>query len=222
MSFQLPRLSIRLLAFNVLLVFLPAAGLLTLDTYERQLLRAQEQSMVQQGRLLAAALAGADGIEPALADAIFMDLQRRQQARLRVVDASGKLLADSSRIGPRREPEPAVAEPPPGAPESWLYRVGALPFRLYRRLFEPPQPGLESGEFYSGKEFLLGSEVQAALHGRYGATTRISGGQRSVTLYAEIPVRYNHRIVGAVLVSQSTLGILQALYAVRLDIFTVV
>src|SRR5499425_89262 len=57
----LSRISIRLLAFNVLLVFLPAAGLLTLDTYERQLLRAQEQSMVQQGRLLAAALASAGG-----------------------------------------------------------------------------------------------------------------------------------------------------------------
>ena len=38
LSRALSRIWIRLLAFNVLLVFLPAAGLLYLDTYERQLL----------------------------------------------------------------------------------------------------------------------------------------------------------------------------------------
>ena len=50
------KISIRLLAFNVLLVFLPAAAVSYLEIYESQLLRAQEQSMVQQGRVLAAAL----------------------------------------------------------------------------------------------------------------------------------------------------------------------
>ena len=43
----------RLLAFNLLLVFLPLFGFLYLDVYEHQLLRAQERSMVQQARLLA-------------------------------------------------------------------------------------------------------------------------------------------------------------------------
>ena len=37
-----------MLAFNLLLVFLPAAGFLYLGVYETQLLRAQEHSMVQQ------------------------------------------------------------------------------------------------------------------------------------------------------------------------------
>ena len=50
------RIAVRMLAFNVLLVFLPLAGLLYLDTYEQHLLEAQERSMVQQGRILAAAL----------------------------------------------------------------------------------------------------------------------------------------------------------------------
>ena len=53
----LSRIWIRLLAFNALLVFLPAFGLLTFQVYEAQLLEMQERSMVQQGRLLAAALA---------------------------------------------------------------------------------------------------------------------------------------------------------------------
>ena len=45
----LSRISIRLLAFNVLVVFLPMAGVLVLDTYERQLLEAQERTMGQEG-----------------------------------------------------------------------------------------------------------------------------------------------------------------------------
>lgn len=235
----LSRISIRLLAFNVLLVFLPAAGLLTLDTYERQLLRAQEQAMVQQGRLLAAALAGSAGGSPADGDEsgeplsseepeacraqrILTDLRGRQQARLRVVDAEGRLVADSSRLGPPREPEAASAYPPVGVPDGILYWIGALPFRLYRYLAEAPQPTPDAGEFYAGETVLRGPEIAAALGGRYGAATRISGGQRSVTLYTAIPIRSDHRVIGAVLVSQSTYGILQALYAVRLDVFKVV
>lgn len=254
-------LSIRLLAFNVLLVFLPAAGLLTLDTYERQLLRAQEQSMVQQARLLAAALADPQGIEAWRADAILRDLRQRQQARLRVVDDSGRLLADSSRLDEvaaavpddryadsRRPADETRLEA--GAPQGWLYWLGALPFRALRRFTEPPLPppdaavgmgrrprprdekqlpadgstvrsAIFEAEFYAGRPELVGSEVRAALQGRYGAATRISGGQRSVTLYAAIPVRADHRVIGAVLASQSTYGILQALYAVRLDVFKV-
>ena len=111
---SLSRISIRLLAFNVLLVFLPAAGLLTLDTYERQLLRAQEQAMVQQGRVLAAR-SGERGRDRLLARAparaILAGLRGRQQARLRVVDASGHLVADSSRLGPQREAEASSAVP---------------------------------------------------------------------------------------------------------------
>ena len=52
----LSRISVRLLAFNLLLVFLPAGGVLLLGSYERHLLEAQERTMTQEGRLLAAAL----------------------------------------------------------------------------------------------------------------------------------------------------------------------
>ena len=69
-------------SYEFVLVFLPAAGLLYLDTYERQLLRAQEQAMVQQGRLLAAALAGPDGIDSWEADRILQGA---------IAEASGRL-----------------------------------------------------------------------------------------------------------------------------------
>src|SRR5262249_27836193 len=239
---------IRLLAFNVLLVFLPAAGLLTLDTYERQLLRAQEQAMVQQGRLLAAALASAGGaggspavdgeagapesaddLLPQRAQAVITALRGRQQARLRVVDADGHLLADSNRVDSVVGRQSSVVgqdssgeqRPATDDRSTWLYAIGALPFRVYRFLAETPQPTPDAAEFYSGQSVLRGAEIAAALGGRYGAATRISGGQRSVTLYTAIPIRSEHRVSGAVLVSQSTYGILQALYAVRLDVFKV-
>jgi two-component system sensor histidine kinase ChvG len=65
-------------------------------------------------------------------------------------------------------------------------------------------------------------EVQSALDGRYGAATRISPApRRSVTLHIAIPVRVEGAIEGIVLVSQSTGRILQALDAVRLDVFKV-
>ncbi len=218
----LSRISIRLLAFNLLLVFLPAAGLLYLDTYERHMLRAQEGAMVQQGRLIAAALAGPDGIDVWEAERILLELRQRHQARLRIVDADGRLVSDSSRLGPERRPDDAEDDAPAAQGQGWLYELGALPFRIYRRVLRPPDEPPESGEFYSTAERLTGPEVLAALAGRYGATTRISGGQRSVTLYAAIPIRYGRKVIGAVLVSQSTYAILQALYAVRVDIFRVV
>ncbi len=220
----LARIWIRLLAFNVLLVFLPAAGLLYLNTYERQLLAAQEREMVQQGRLLAAALAAPEGIDPWYSERVLLRLHRRHQARLRIVDADADVLVDSSRLGPRVEPDKAAYASPDGLPrERLLYRLGALPFRLYRALFRRGErSGAAAEDFYSKKQRLLGHEVRAALAGRYGAATRITPGQNSVTLYAAIPIRWEKEVLGAVLVSQSTLGIMAMLDEVRIDIFRVV
>ena len=231
----LARISIRLLAFNLLLVFLPAAGLLYLDTYERQLLASQEREMVQQGRLLAAALAAPEGVDPWYADHLLRQLHRRHHSRLRVIDPNGFLIADSSLLTRRGAAAATTATPalpadepaaealvPRLANRGWLYRIGAAPFRLYRRLVRRPGAGVEASDYYAGKERLLGGEVLAALAGRYGASTRISGGQRSVTLYAAIPILWEREVLGVALVSQSTLGILQMLYEVRVDIFEVV
>jgi len=68
----------------------------------------------------------------------------------------------------------------------------------------------------------LPPEVRAALAGRYGAATRPTQGQRSLTLTSAVPVRRGDAVIGAVLVSQSTMRVLQALYDVRLRIFEVV
>ena len=91
---------VRVLAFNVLIVFVPVAGVLSLGTYERQLLRSLERSLVQQGRVLAASL---EDSGPRLRDnslQFLKHMRQRHDARLRVVDSRGVLLADSARIAP--------------------------------------------------------------------------------------------------------------------------
>src|SRR5438477_13206029 len=48
------RISLRLMLFNALLVFLPVAGFLLLGTYEQHLERAQIEAMFHQARLVVA------------------------------------------------------------------------------------------------------------------------------------------------------------------------
>jgi two-component system sensor histidine kinase ChvG len=227
----LSRISMRVLAFNVLIVFLPIAGVLSLGTYERQLLRSLERSLVQQGRVLAAGLEDAG---PGLAlDAVrlLQRLRQRHDARLRVLDSRGVLLADSSHLAsegssPVIPAATAAAASVTGdqqtvraAQETFLYRLASFPIRLWRRYLRPPQPPLDSDEYYSGSRILAGPEIMDALAGGYGAQTRITAGQQSVTLYSAIPVLSKGTVVGAVLVSQSTFRILSDLYVLRLDIF---
>jgi two-component system sensor histidine kinase ChvG len=234
------RISVRLLCFNILIVFLPLAGILLLDTYEKQLVKSLEDSMAQQGRLLSAALSERESRasfsrEKLLesAHAIVSNLMNRTESRLRIVDEKGLLLADSSIADAQSatdalnnaytadsrvaESEPASAD----ARENLLYKIASLFMQLYRKFILPPAPGMEP-QIYSKDKPLLGVEVLAALAGRYGATTRISaGGQRSMTLYVALPITGGEEARGAVLVSQSTYKILKDLYELRLAIFRI-
>jgi len=219
----LSRLPVRLLAFNILLVFLPAAGVLFLDTYERHLLDAQERTMAQEGRLLAAALEVTGDLDPAHARAILVELGQRHLARLRVVDGTGAVLADSALLGPRRPPaEPSgspTAAPPVPPQRRLLYLIGSLPFRLLRGGGLPEE---DRDPLDAETGTLTGAEVKGALEGRYGAATRVLGdAPRTVMLHIAIPVRVGGEVVGAVVVSQSTRRIMATLYAVRLDVFRV-
>lgn len=237
------RLWFRLVVFNLLLVLVPLAGLFyfglheLLGRYERELLAAQEQSMAQQGRVLAAALAesvtrrardaGVSSVEldGEGAGQILAGLEQRTTSRLRVWDRDGVVLVDSSRLGPTRDElaagEAAGTAPAAGSPEDhWLYRLGAAPFRLLRDLRarrgapEPSRPQDESAA--------APPEVVAALEGRYGAAVRPSpGDQRSLTLHVAIPVRVGERVVGAAHASQSTYRILEDLRRIRLVFFEV-
>ncbi|RMH20350.1 MAG: HAMP domain-containing protein [Acidobacteria bacterium] len=216
------RISIRLLAFNVLLVFLPAFGILSLKTWEEQLLDAQERAMVQQGRLLAAALAENGPLEAAAAERILRNLKQQQEYRLRVIDRDYRLLADSSRFGPQREGEPAPAAEDPAARRQPLYRLGLFLYNLTARLLQPPEPPAAAAAFEAKEGRLRGPEIDVALNGRYGSGVRRSLDSRSLTLFSALPIESDGEVVGVVLVSRSTYRILQTLYKLRVDTFRVV
>lgn len=220
---RLSRIGRRLLAFNLLILFLPAAGVFYLDVYERRLLETQERGMVQQARIVAAALGSAPLSESAVA--LMKRLGRRSEARLRVFDPGGRLVADSARragdSAPAAGEYASQAVPVRGR---LLYRFGAVLANMRQavssRLRGILAPGPPSGAAAAGDA--TPEAVRAALAGRYGATTRVTPGQRSLTLDVAVPVGSEQGTAGAVLVSQSTLRILEALYEVRLRIFEII
>lgn len=228
------RIGLRVLAFNLLLVFLPVAGILYLDVYESALLGAQERGMIEQARLVAAALGGADELPADRATALVARFALEGNVRVRVYDASGALVADSRQM--RTTVSPGVSTAPPEESlaassrvrQHPLYRVGARVSHVRSRV-----SGLARGLFTRGpgeaaRDDLLPdesappSEIRTALRGRYGAATRPTPSQRSLTLNSALPVAHEGRVTGAVVVSQSTFRILEALYAVRLRIFSIV
>jgi two-component system, OmpR family, sensor histidine kinase ChvG len=221
-------IALRLLAFNVLVVFVPIVGVLYLDVYEERLLDLQERAMVQQARVLAAAVGGAPAIDASGARATLQRVGGRNDARLRVFDRRGALIADSLGAAEGQPQDAARSRsdlPAPDIRSRSLYRAGAALQAIrnslashapWRKDMRVPAAGGE--RVAQGED----AEVAAALAGRYGASTRPTRGQRSLTLYSAIPVRNADAVIGAVVVSQSTFRILQALYDVRLRIFRVV
>jgi len=225
------RIGVRLLAFNLLLLFLPIAGILYLDVYESRLLEAQERGMIQQGRIIAAALSDRERLDPAAARDLLGRLSQRGDARYRIYDAGGAAVADTNsiRLAGEAAGTRAVSAFYPansGIRARLLYRIGAWVVRgratasgLLRRLLR-----VDRGEAPKANPSADATpiEVLSALAGRYGATTRPTPGQRSLTLNSAVPVTQGNAVTGAVLVSQSTFRVLQALYDVRLRVFQVV
>jgi two-component system sensor histidine kinase ChvG len=231
------RIGRRLLAFNLLLVFLPVAGILYLDVYETRLLEVQERGMVQQARLVAAALGGRDPLTAADAGELLARFGPQGDARIRIYGADGALLADSVRAEPaasgRGVNDPASAyAATAGIRERLLYRLGAWLARarraaatVSRRMLVPSSSrsnGPGGNTAAANTDHAAAPEVRAALRGRYGADTRPTPGQRSLTLYSAMPIRSGSHVAGAAVVSQSTFRLLQALYDVRLRIFEIV
>ena len=114
------RLAVRLFLFNALLVFLPVAGLWYLDAYEQHLLEQQERAMVQQARLLAAALARdarpvASSAAGSGRSALLDRLEQSSDVRLRIV-APGR--PRRRRLAARARASTGVRTPPAtSAPE---------------------------------------------------------------------------------------------------------
>ncbi|HVG25091.1 MAG TPA: ATP-binding protein [Thermoanaerobaculia bacterium] len=212
---SLSRLGVRLLAFNVVLLFLPMAGVLFLGQYEERLETAEVRDLTHRARLVSAAVAH----EGTLDAAAFEDLIRRAKiddVRMRLVDSRGRVVGDSQEIV-----RPAPQRPPRTDRHNVLYRVGAFLLRPLVRYVRPPEEPLEA-DFYADAARLAGPEIAVALRGQETFEKKITAGeQRSVTLYRMTPVVVGGWTVGAVVASKSTYTILQDLYVVRLRVMRI-
>ncbi|HKR65140.1 MAG TPA: ATP-binding protein [Thermoanaerobaculia bacterium] len=208
------RLAVRLLAFNIVLVFLPVAGVLFLGQYEERLETAEIRDLMHRSRLIAAAIAREGTLD---ADA-FEDVIHRAKVddlRVRLVDSTGRVIADS------REVVTPVAQLPPRTDRhNVLYRLGAFLLRPVLRVFSPPERPLEVDYFENARR-LSGPEIASVLRGRESFEKKIARRQRSVTLYRMTPVVVGGWTVGAVVMSKSTYPILQELYVVRLRVMRI-
>lgn len=222
-------ISIQISIFLMLVAFIPVAVMMALKTYERQQLSMLENSNVQQARLVSAALGFKSEIDREYARALLQNMNGQFDSRIRILDKDGTLLADSASYADRKRfsvpQQPFRNSVKKNPDENIIYRILSFPIRLHRKLFRPPVETMySSSDFYSGRSVFGGSEVKAALSGRYGAATRISAGdQVSVTLYSAVPVfcfagSGGRTVAGAVLVNRSTYKILQNLYELRLDL----
>lgn len=211
----LSRLPFRLLAFNLLLVFLPIAGVLFLGEYEERLETAEIRDLTHQSRLIAAAIARGGTLD---ADA-FEDVIRRAKiddVRMRLIDSTGRVVADSHQIV-----APAVQKPPRTDRQNILYRIGAFVLRPLVRWLRPPEEPLEV-DYYANAQRLGGTEVAAVLRGVEVFDKRITAQrQPSVTHYRMVPVVVAGWTVGAVVASKSTYTILQDLYVIRLRVMRI-
>lgn len=211
------RISLRLMMFNLLLVFLPVAGVLLLGFFEQHLENAQVESMFRQARLISAVIQAGNGIDPAKAAPVFAQTLR-SDGRFRIVDDGGRVLVDS---GPTRESDDN--EPDDPAQRNWLYRLGVIVVKKPLQMIMPASQPLPSSDDYERSAVLRGKEVQAALLGVRGVAKRVSAApDRPVTLYVAIPTFQRGQVDGAVVVSRSTDDIRDDIHEIRLAIFRIV
>ena len=212
---SLSRLGVRLLAFNIVLAFLPVAGVLFLSQYESTLETAEIRDLTHRARLIAASIAH----EGTLDAAAFEDVILRAKVddvRVRLIDSGGRVVADSREIV-----TPAPQRPARTDRHNLLYRIGAFLVRPVLRLVRPPEEPLEV-DYYANATQLKGEEIQAVLRGREHFDKRITAGQqRSVTLYRTVPIVVGGWTVGAVMASKNTFAILQDLYKIRLRVMRI-
>jgi two-component system sensor histidine kinase ChvG len=221
----------RFLLVNAFLVLVPLAGLSFARTYERELLRSEEDGMVAIARTLSAVAASdLDGDQIVYRGALRASVAaaaRDLRAQVRVLDAQGSPLADTGAeelpkqtkgrtlLEPSTEgarirsilPEDMPASPPWPSTTSRL-RLDSAPVETST----PEQPRAT---------FAGAPEVKKALGGASGRYTRVPAEFRGVRLYVAEPIKHDERVVGVVYVSRTTYPVLVALYRARDGLYRV-
>lgn len=193
------RIRTRLLLVNVFIVAVPLLGIAFARFYEKEMLQRLEQEMIDQGEILRQFLAAdPSGLRLEERGPMLAAAAPETRTRIRLLDAQGKLLADSHADGP-----PEGQEQPPQS---------ILQLRSRTRSLAPlPPPGPID---VSSRQ-----EVIAALGGKYGATTRFWENRDTLYLFAAMPIVRNGTVQGVVYVTRSTNPVRAAMYRLRTTLF---
>ena len=92
-------ISIQISIFLILVAFIPVAVMMALNTYEKQLLSMLENSNVQQGRLVSAALESysisqGNKITQEAATLLLKNMDGNFDSRIRILDSKGRVFWD--------------------------------------------------------------------------------------------------------------------------------
>jgi two-component system sensor histidine kinase ChvG len=153
--------------------------------------------MIHQAQLVRALVAAEPAVPLAQRERVLTVAARDTRARIRLLDATGAVVADSHRGGPPEGAEPAAPK---------LLGNAATP-----RAPAVPKP-LDVAER---------REVRAALAGRYGAATRMWDSEDRVFLFSALPIVRDRTVVGVVYVTRSTQEVKLALYELRRSLVNV-
>jgi two-component system, OmpR family, sensor histidine kinase ChvG len=239
---KLSSIGARYMLVNAFLVLVPLAGLSFARTYERELLRSEEEGMVTLARTLGA-VAAADLVDGKIVVHGTLEQSVRTaagelKAQIRVLDAQGVALIDTGAEAVQRQTNGrALLDFSPDSPsirsilpDEGLLQRGAnvrdrysttsdvwvpAPAPTSTRSVEPPPDS--SGNFSNAPE------VKKALTGASGRYTRVPTEFRGVRLYVAEPVRVGKDgpVVGVLYVSRTTYPVLVALYRARDGLYRV-
>lgn len=200
------RIRIRLLFVNSIVVLVPVVGLEFARLYERQLLESLERDMRNQatlvGQMLLSDLDRGIGLGDSGHEHAVKRAARSTRTRIRIVDASLSVVADSHRDGPPegREPKAPALTRAADAPLEWL---GVA-------LAEGPEIPLEQRR-----------ELQRAVNGQRATATRLRATPPAVLLFLAEPIRKDQSVLGAVYVTRSTQPVLVELHRIRAGLLSV-
>lgn len=197
---SLSRIRYRLLAVNLLALFVPAIGLEFARIHERELLDALERDMSNQAVLVKTFIEAdlREGKPPGEGTYghILANAAKRTRTRIRIIDENGGVVADSHADGPPEGPEPP---PPSMLPQS----------REVSQVIDAlSDPGIK------WPELAQRSEVRSALAGNKATYTRVRGRKPGVFLFLAEPIRFDG-IWGCVYLARSTQPVLFELYRIR-------